>query len=133
MKWIGAGYLVYLGIKLFRAGGHLSAEPKTGASSALRMGLHAWLVTSLNPKGIIFFVAFFPQFVDPHAPFWPQVLTLQATFLVIAFSSVLVYAAFASHARGLVRSERVIGTVNKVGGTMLIGAGVASVTIRSGN
>ncbi len=64
------------------------------------MGLHAWLVTSLNPKGIIFFVAFFPQFVDPHAPFWPQVLTLQATFLVIAFSSVLVYAAFASQARG---------------------------------
>ncbi len=133
VKWIGAGYLVYLGIKLFRAGGHLSAEPKTGASSALRMGLHAWLVTSLNPKGIIFFVAFFPQFVDPHAPFWPQVLTLQATFLVIAFSSVLVYAAFASQARGLVRSERVIGTVNKVGGTMLIGAGVASVAIRSGN
>lgn len=133
VKWIGAGYLVYLGIKLFQAGGHLSAEPKTGASSALRMGLHAWLVTSLNPKGIIFFVAFFPQFVDPHAPFWPQVLTLQATFLVIAFSSVLVYAAFASQARGLVRSERVIGTVNKVGGTMLIGAGVASVAIRSGN
>ncbi len=133
VKWIGAGYLVYLGIKLFRAGGHLSAEPKTGASSALRMGLHAWLVTSLNPKGILFFVAFFPQFVDPHAPFWPQVLTLQATFLVVAFSSVLVYAAFASQARGLVRSERVIGTVNKVGGTMLIGAGVASVAIRSGN
>jgi len=133
VKWIGAAYLVYLGIKLFRAGGTLNAEPKTDASSALRMGAHAWLVTSLNPKGILFFVAFFPQFIDPHAAFWPQVLILQATFLAIAFANALAYAFFAIRARGLVRSERVIGAVNKTGGVMLIGAGVASVAIRTGN
>lgn len=133
VKWIGAAYLVYLGIRLLRAGGALRAEPRTDAASALRMGAHAWLVTSLNPKGILFFVAFFPQFVDPHVAFWPQVLVLQATFLAIAFANVLAYAAFASRARGLVRSERVIGAVNKAGGAMLIGAGVAAVTIRSGN
>jgi len=133
VKWIGAAYLVYLGVKLFRAGGALSAEPKTDASTALRMGAHAWLVTSLNPKGILFFVAFFPQFIDPHLAFWPQVLLLQATFLVIAFSNALAYAFFASRARGLVRNERVIGAINKAGGSMLIGAGVASVAIRSGN
>ncbi|MBO1909238.1 LysE family translocator [Microvirga sp. 3-52] len=133
VKWIGAAYLVYLGVKLFRAGGTLSAEPKTDASTALRMGAHAWLVTSLNPKGILFFVAFFPQFIDPHLTFWPQVLVLQATFLVIAFSNALAYAFFASRARGLVRNERVIGAINKAGGSMLISAGVASVAIRSGN
>jgi threonine/homoserine/homoserine lactone efflux protein len=133
VKWIGAAYLIYLGIKLFRAGGTLDAEPKTDASSALRMGAHAWLVTSLNPKGILFFVAFFPQFIDQHAPFWPQVLILQATFLAIAFTNALAYAYFASRARGLVRSERVIGAVNKTGGAMLIGAGVASVAVRTGN
>jgi threonine/homoserine/homoserine lactone efflux protein len=133
VKWIGAAYLVYLGIKLFRAGGTLNAEPKTDVSSALRMGAHAWLVTSLNPKGILFFVAFFPQFIDPHAAFWPQVLILQATFLAIAFANALAYAFFASRARGLVRSERVVGAVNKAGGVMLIGAGVASVAIRTGN
>jgi threonine/homoserine/homoserine lactone efflux protein len=66
VKWIGAAYLVYLGIKLFRAGGALRAEPKTDASSALRMAAHAWLVTSLNPKSVLFFVAFFPQFIDPR-------------------------------------------------------------------
>lgn len=133
VKWIGAAYLIYLGIKLFRAGGTLDAEPKTDASSALRMGAHAWLVTSLNPKGILFFVAFFPQFIDQNAPFWPQVLILQATFLAIAFTNALAYAYFASRARGLVRSERVIGAVNKTGGAMLIGAGVASVAVRTGN
>src|SRR3712207_2072875 len=73
VKWTGAAYLVYLGIKLFRAGGALRAEPKTNASSALRMTAHAWLVTSLNPKTVLFFVAFFPQFIDPHTAFWPQV------------------------------------------------------------
>lgn len=133
VKGIGAAYLVYLGIKLFRAGGTLSAEPKTDVSSALRMGGHAWLVTSLNPKSILFFVAFFPQFIDPQAAFWPQVLVLQATFLTLAFANALAYAFFASRARGLVRSERVIGVVNKTGGAMLIGAGVASVAIRTGN
>jgi threonine/homoserine/homoserine lactone efflux protein len=133
VKWIGAAYLIYLGIKLFRTGGTLSAEPKTDTSSALRMGAHAWLVTSLNPKGILFFVAFFPQFIDQHTPFWPQVFILQATFLSIAFANALAYAFFASRARGLVRSERIIGAVNKTGGVMLIGAGVASVAVRTGN
>jgi threonine/homoserine/homoserine lactone efflux protein len=133
VKWIGAAYLVYLGVKLFRAGGSLSAEPKTDASSALRMGAHAWLVTSLNPKGILFFVAFFPQFIDHQLAFWPQVLILQATFLVIAFANALAYAYFASRARGLVRNERVIGAINKTGGSILIGAGVASVAVRTGS
>lgn len=132
VKWAGAAYLIYLGIKLFRAAGTLSAEPRTDAASTLRMGLHAWLVTCLNPKGILFFVAFFPLFIDPHLAFWPQVLILQTTFLVIAFASALTYAFFASRARGLVRNERLIGAVNKAGGSMLIGAGVASVAMRSG-
>lgn len=132
VKWVGAAYLIYLGVRLFRAGGTLNAEPKSNASSAFRMCAHAWLVTSLNPKGILFFVAFFPQFIGQQAAFWPQVLTLQGTFLCIAFGNALAYAFFASRARGLVRSERVISAVNKTGGAMLIGAGVASVAVRTG-
>ncbi len=67
-----------------------------------------------------------------HIALWPQVLTLQATFLIMAFANTLAYAYFASRARGLVRSEWVIGAVYKTGGAMLIGAGVASVAIRTG-
>ena len=54
LKWIGAAYLVYLGVKLFRAGGTLNAEPRTDAVSAVKMAAHAWLVTALNPKSITF-------------------------------------------------------------------------------
>ena len=57
LKWAGAAYLVYLGIKLWRAGGTLEAAPRTDAVSAARMPGHAWLVTALNPKSITFFVA----------------------------------------------------------------------------
>ena len=65
LKWCGAAYLVWLGIKLWRAGGALDAKPRTDAASATKMLGHAWLVTALNPKGLTFFIAFLPQFIDP--------------------------------------------------------------------
>src|SRR4051812_1040291 len=69
LKWIGAAYLVWLGIKLWRAGGTLAAEPRRSAASSARMLGHAWLVTALNPKSLTFFVAFLPQFLDAHVSF----------------------------------------------------------------
>src|SRR5687768_10748418 len=85
LKWIGAAYLIYLGVKLFRAGGALRADPRTGAVSAAKMVGHAWLVTALNPKSITFFVAFLPQFLNRDADFFTQMLIFEATFLILAF------------------------------------------------
>jgi len=132
LKWIGAAYLVWLGIKLFRAGGTLQAEPRRSASSSLRMLGHAWLVTALNPKSITFFVAFLPQFLDHGGDFWTQMLIFEATFLVLAFLNALGYALAASRARRAVSSPRVLSIVNRTGGTLLVGAGVATVALRSG-
>ena len=131
VKWIGAAYLVWLGIKLWRAGGGLAAEPRAEAVSAGKMLGHAWLVTALNPKGITFFVAFLPQFLSPHASFLEQMAILEATFLTLAFANVLGYALVASRARAWIRNPRAVGVVNKVGGTCLIGAGIAAVTVRA--
>lgn len=131
LKWCGAAYLVWLGIKLWRAGGTLEAAPREGAPSALKMLAHAWLVTALNPKSLIFFVAFLPQFVDPAGDFLAQVAVFQATFLTLAFANAFGYAALASRARRVVRSPKVLGVVNKVGGGLLIGAGIAAVTVRA--
>lgn len=131
LKVIGAGYLIYLGVKLFRAGGALRAEPRTDASSALRMTAHAWLVTALNPKSITFFVAFLPQFLDRHADFLHQMLVFEATFLALAFANAFAYAAAASRARAIVRNERAIRIFNRTGGTLLVGAGIATVALRA--
>jgi homoserine/homoserine lactone efflux protein len=128
LKWVGAAYLVYLGIRLWRAGGTLDAAPRTDAVSAAKMLGHAWLVTALNPKSITFFVAFLPAFLDPKADFFTQMVVFETTFLVLAFANAFGYALVAARARGFVANPRAIGVVNKVGGGLLIGAGAATVT-----
>ena len=129
LKWVGAGYLVYLGIKLWRAGGTLDAAPRTDAVSAARMLGHAWLVTALNPKSITFVVAFLPAFLDPQADFLTQMVVFETTFLVLAFANAFGYALAASRARGFVSNPRAIGIINKAGGSLLIGAGAATATL----
>lgn len=132
LKWVGAAYLIWLGIKLWRAGGTLDAKPRTDAVSSLKMLGHAWLVTALNPKGLTFFMAFLPQFIDTKAAFAPQIAIFATTFLVLAFANAFTYALIASRARNVVRNPRMMGIVNKVGGSLLIGAGVATVGLRVG-
>lgn len=124
LKWIGAAYLIWLGIKLWRAGGTFEARPVESDANPLKMLMHAFIVTALNPKGLTFFVAFLPQFIDPNLDFWHQMLIFEATFIGIAFVNAFSYAVLASRARTLVRSERVMTNINRTGGSLLIGAGV---------
>jgi threonine/homoserine/homoserine lactone efflux protein len=91
----------------------------------------AWIVTALNPKGITFFIAFLPQFIDPGADWWTQMLIFETTFICLAFANALGYAAMASRARGFMRSERALSVCHRIGGTLLIGAGLATATMRS--
>ena len=132
LKWIGAAYLVWHGIRLWRAGGSLDVAPRQDAASSLKMLGHAWLVTALNPKGLLFFVAFLPQFIDPGLAFMPQVGLCAATFLILAFANAFTYALIASRARQVIRSPRLIGIVNRTGGSLLIGAGIATMALRAG-
>lgn len=129
LKWLGAAYLVYLGIKLWRAGATLDAEPRRDRTAAAKMLGHAWLVTALNPKSITFFVAFLPQFLDHGADFLTQMLVFETTFLVLAFSNAFIYALVAARARQVVGKPGVIRLFNRAGGSLLIGAGVAAVAL----
>ena len=97
------------------------------------MMAHAWLVTALNPKSITFFVAFLPQFLDRNADFLTQMLIFETTFLVLAFANAFGYALVAARARRLAGSPRALRIFNRTGGTLLIGAGIATVAVRSGN
>ncbi len=88
LKWIGAAYLVYLGVVLWRAPVSADAAPPLGAAAAFR---RAYVVTALNPKGIAFFVAFVPQFMSPSAPFLPQAAILVVSFVTMASATALLW------------------------------------------
>jgi threonine/homoserine/homoserine lactone efflux protein len=133
LKWVGAAYLVYLGLKLWRAPvADAGADAMAPVAWPGRIFLHAYAVTALNPKSIVFFIAFLPQFLDSAAPLLPQLVICEASFLVLATANALIYALLASAARRTIRKPRVQRAVNRVGGSLLVGAGALAATWRSG-
>jgi hypothetical protein len=81
VKTLGGLYLLFLAVKLLRAGVAARLDtPQAGAASRWRLFANTYLVTALNPKGIIFFVAFLPQFIQPARALLPQYLVLGLTF-----------------------------------------------------
>ena len=124
LKWIGAAYLVYLGIRLWRSEPELPDVEKTAPAPTRAIFGHAFVVTALNPKSIAFFVAFVPQFIVPTAPLLPQMLLLGGTFLALATLNAAAYAILAGSARDAVRHPAINRAVHRTGGGMLIGAGL---------
>jgi threonine/homoserine/homoserine lactone efflux protein len=131
LKWAGALYLVYLGVRLWRAPVGDPQVPDISETRAGKVFAHAYAVTTLNPKSIVFFIAFVPQFLDPNANFWPQIAILEATFISLGALNAFGYALLASSARRAIRSRSVQRVVNRTGGTMLVGAGVLAATWRT--
>ncbi|SOE50427.1 Threonine/homoserine/homoserine lactone efflux protein [Burkholderia sp. D7] len=125
LKWVGAVYLVYLGIKLWRA--PVTDADALSTPDKLRTGrivAHAYAVTTLNPKSIIFFIAFLPQFIDPHVASISQIAIMEVTFVGLAAANAFAYVMLASVARRAIRRPGVQRAVNRTGGAMLMGAGV---------
>jgi len=131
IKWVGGLYLLYLGIKLLRAGispAVLAAPAAPG--SRWRLFANTYLVTALNPKGIVFFVAFLPQFIDPRASVTHQLWVLALTFVSMAALNATLYAVFAGSARRLLASPRAQRRFNLAGGSLLSAAGVWALLAR---
>ena len=124
-KWVGAIYLLYLGIKMWRANPDAgSAQPGKKDASPRSLFKSAFIVTALNPKSIAFFVAFLPQFISPRSPAFSQILILGGTFLVLALANAALYALFAGQLRETIKKTSVRKWFNRCGGTALIGAGI---------
>ena len=125
LKWVGAVYLIYLGIKLWRSN---SEVPKISSvyaeSSSSSLFKSTFFVTALNPKGIAFFVVFLPQFINQHGETIHQLFILGATFLLLASVNATLYAFFAGHLRDKMRNSKVNRWFNRCGGSALIGAGI---------
>lgn len=130
LKWAGAGYLILLGAwSLVTARrGSLEAD---GAAAAIRPRTAFWgtfAVTSINPKTIIFFVAFAPQFISPDGAYWLQAAVLLVTFSLVVTLSDGFYAVAASWVAGKLKGPAVRLWSQRVGGTVLIAAGLLTVS-----
>ena len=132
LKWVGAAYLVWMGIGMIRSAGSAKAiqiedAPQLSAGAVFR---NAAVVTALNPKGIVFFIAFVPQFIRTDAALAPQFAVLIATFVSLATINVVVYALLADRLRATIRRPSVLAWMTRIGGGVLIAMGVLTATLR---
>lgn len=132
LKWVGALYLIYLGVKLFKSAPTASLgdlDQVTEANAASVFG-HAAAVTALNPKSIVFFIAFVPQFVVADQPLVPQFAILVSTFVGLAAVNALAYALLADRLRAKIARPSVLAWFSRIGGSALIAMGVATAAFK---
>lgn len=132
LKWIGAAYLVWMGWKLWRSASSMTLEEVTAGEtvSAGSVFTHAAIVTALNPKSIVFFIAFVPQFIDPASALPPQFAILIATFVTLATANALIYALLAARLRDGLRRPSVLRMMGRAGGAALVAMGVLTAFTR---
>ena len=132
LRWAGAAYLVYLGIKQWRS----ASEPlefDTSSVSKTNLFVQGLVITIPNPKSLIFIAAFLPQFIDAARPLGLQFTFIVPTFLVITFTVTSVWALVAGNVRGFLQSQRAFQSVLRTAGGLMIIAGVGLALARRGN
>lgn len=130
LKWVGAVYLVWLGIKMWRSRPTALGTHQVADVPARKIFWHAYLVTALNPKAIVFFIAFLPHFIAPSAPVVPQLAILGTTFVVLGIVNAAVYALAAAAVGQKLRSPSLLRLVSKIGGGFLISAAAMTATLQ---
>jgi len=132
IKWIGAAYLVFLGIKAITGKASLLASDANTPVEirGWRLFGDAFVTQTSNPKAIVFFSALLPQFLNPLNPIAPQIAILAVTSALIEFSVLLGYGLAAGRAASFAREPRYANWTNRVAGTILIGAGAGLAALR---
>lgn len=125
IKVIGALYLLYMGIKIWRSGVQLNTtntryETKSSARSLYSQGL---LISLTNPKAIIFTSALFPQFIVVSEPLLPQFLLLAATLMTCSFLCLLSYSLLSQKLKTGTQQYVTSSALGKIFGSLFIGAG----------
>lgn len=132
LRWAGAVYLIYLGIKQWRSANE-TLNVDTSSVSKTNLFIQRLVITIPNPKNLIFIAAFLPQFIDATRPLGLQFTFIVPTFLVITFTVTSVWALAAGKARGFLRSQRAFKSVLRTAGGLMVVAGAGLALARRGN
>jgi threonine/homoserine/homoserine lactone efflux protein len=135
LKFGGAAYLVWIGIKLFRSGPALAVpvpdviDGGPAVSKLGRLAKQEFLVAAGNPKAILVFTAFFPQFVDRSA-YAASFAVLGAIFLMLELVAIAIYAVIGARLGTLTKGSRGFRWFNRVSGSVMIGFGLLLALLR---
>ena len=127
-KVVGAAYLIWLGIKTFRSPGATLADASAGSGDSITGRSCYWrgfLVGASNPKALLFFAAFFPQFLNANLPFAPQFAILALTFVAFELTVLTACALGVSRVAPLLRQSGPMRWVNRVSGGLFTLMGAA--------
>ncbi|HYD08990.1 MAG TPA: LysE family translocator [Acidimicrobiales bacterium] len=127
VKWAGAGYLIFLGVKRLATRAISPADVHVEPRPLRKLFLDGVVVNTLNPKTALFFFAFLPQFVDESGNVTMQVLCFGALFIVLGIGSDGTYALVASTLGAALKRSKAYAAVERwVAGTIFVGLGVAA-------
>jgi homoserine/homoserine lactone efflux protein len=132
VRWAGAAYLIWLGLKAWRAHGEGPALAPAAKRSSRAVFMQGFVIAITNPKAIVFYIAFLPQFVDAHLPAGPQLLAMIGAMIIMALLSDSAYALLAGRARGWFTAPGRRRLQGRITGTLLIGVGCGLLLARRG-
>jgi len=136
VKWLGAAYLIWLGVRMFRSASSVSPQEDNSAAPAVHSPQRAFslgfLTQGANPKALVFFTAILPQFIDTNFPVGIQVLLLGVSSVVIELLVLSLYAATCHTAQAWANRPRAVVWLRRTGGLLLVGAGARLAAIRRG-
>jgi threonine/homoserine/homoserine lactone efflux protein len=122
LKAAGAAYLIWLGIKTFRSkttvfdGMPVAGQPAKAVVPARKLYIQGLIVGGSNPKALLFFTAFFPQFLDPAAAWAPQFAVLASTFVAFEFTVLTLCALGVARLAPVLRSGTRMRWFNRISG-----------------
>ncbi|WP_407321916.1 homoserine/homoserine lactone efflux protein [Dickeya ananatis] len=128
LKWLGAAYLIWLGIQQWRSAGSLDLQTLANSMPRRRLFKRAILVNLTNPKSIVFLAALFPQFIIPHQPQAMQYLVLGVTTVVVDVVVMIGYATLARRIAQWLKGPRQLKQLNRTFGSLFILVGALLAT-----
>ncbi|EID4422411.1 LysE family translocator [Vibrio vulnificus] len=126
-KILGATYLVYLGIQMWRSRGKLSLSAETGSVSRAnnwQLIMQGFITAIANPKGWAFMISLLPPFIDKSAPLPPQLLLLVGIILISEFVCMTLYATGGKGLKRLLGQSQNVRRLNRIAGSLMIGVGI---------
>lgn len=127
LKYVGGGYLTYLGLRLWQSKGKMAITPDFQAKQTIgrrELAGQGFVTAVANPKGWAFMVSLLPPFIDQSYPIVPQVSILLAFLLTIEFLCLIIYATGGKRLRTFLRKKGGVNLLNKTAGFLMIGVGV---------